>query len=219
MCLIARLNVLIAVVSDSYDLAMTRAENLFLRTRLELVAELDSLGFTTVEGSRLPAVVARALQGRWGSRAVDFFFRLEDPKSRVAAGAVGALHGGGGFGNTTQVGSFSKGRINHMEFRTRKVVDQSVGEVVDLIAAQRADVGDIAARLTQLEARLVKSLGRLKQRKRTKTKAPALAKDRSMGSRAGAKVGDTSESDDDDDDVDDSSKDDGGLLDDDSDSD
>jgi len=40
------LNVLIAVVSDSYDYAMTRASGLFLRTRLVLVAELDALGLT-----------------------------------------------------------------------------------------------------------------------------------------------------------------------------
>jgi hypothetical protein len=43
---IIMLNVLIAVVSDSYDYAMTRASGLFLRTRLVLVAELDALGLT-----------------------------------------------------------------------------------------------------------------------------------------------------------------------------
>jgi len=41
------LNVLIAIVSDSYDFAMTRASQLFLRTRLGLVAELDALDLTT----------------------------------------------------------------------------------------------------------------------------------------------------------------------------
>ena len=43
---IVMLNVLIAVVSDLYDYAMTRASGLFLRTRLVLVAELDALGLT-----------------------------------------------------------------------------------------------------------------------------------------------------------------------------
>eukprot|EP00613_Pedinella_sp_CCMP2098_P042777 CAMPEP_0171793340 /NCGR_PEP_ID=MMETSP0991-20121206/67499_1 /TAXON_ID=483369 /ORGANISM="non described non described, Strain CCMP2098" /LENGTH=385 /DNA_ID=CAMNT_0012403587 /DNA_START=21 /DNA_END=1178 /DNA_ORIENTATION=+ len=43
---VVMLNVLIAVVSDAYDYSMTRAQQLFLRTRLQLVAELDSLGLT-----------------------------------------------------------------------------------------------------------------------------------------------------------------------------
>ncbi len=43
---IVMLNVLFAVVSDSYDYAMKRAQQLFLRSRLECVAELDSLGLT-----------------------------------------------------------------------------------------------------------------------------------------------------------------------------
>lgn len=41
---VVMLNVLIAVVSDAYDYSMTRAQQLFLRTRLQLVAELDALG-------------------------------------------------------------------------------------------------------------------------------------------------------------------------------
>ena len=43
---IIMLNVLIAVVSDSYDFASTQAQSLFLVTRLGLVAELDALGLT-----------------------------------------------------------------------------------------------------------------------------------------------------------------------------
>jgi len=43
---IIMLNVLIAVVSDSYDYASTQAETLFLVSRFELVAELDALGLT-----------------------------------------------------------------------------------------------------------------------------------------------------------------------------
>jgi len=43
---IIMLNVLIAVVSDSYAFATTQAEMLFLVSRFELVAELDALGLT-----------------------------------------------------------------------------------------------------------------------------------------------------------------------------
>ena len=44
VCNIVLLNVLIAVVSDSYDYAQTRAANLFLRARIELAAELVAVG-------------------------------------------------------------------------------------------------------------------------------------------------------------------------------
>merc|ERR1719191_1482978 len=44
---ILMLNVLIAVVSDSYDYARIRSQKIFLRTRLERTAEFDLLGLTT----------------------------------------------------------------------------------------------------------------------------------------------------------------------------
>lgn len=40
---VVMMNILIAIVSDSYEHAMIRAERLFLRARLEIAAELDSL--------------------------------------------------------------------------------------------------------------------------------------------------------------------------------
>jgi hypothetical protein len=48
------LNVLIAVVSDSYSYAKTKARQLFLRSRLELIAELDALGLSDEVAPCLP---------------------------------------------------------------------------------------------------------------------------------------------------------------------
>merc|ERR1711904_157941 len=50
---ILMLNVLIAVVSDSYDFARIRSHKIFLRTRLERTAEFDLLGLTTNSWPRL----------------------------------------------------------------------------------------------------------------------------------------------------------------------
>ena len=47
--IVVLLNVLIAIVSDSYDLSMAKAEALYLRSRLELITE------TAPIASRLPA--------------------------------------------------------------------------------------------------------------------------------------------------------------------
>ena len=41
-------NLLVAVVGDSYDFAMLRARKLFLRTKLQLIAEFEALGLTTM---------------------------------------------------------------------------------------------------------------------------------------------------------------------------
>jgi len=175
---IVMLNVLIAVVSDSYDLAMTRAENLFLRTRLELVAELDALGVT--RDRQLPAWLIRLLRG---SSYVDYFFRLED-----SGAPSSGVHG----------------RINHMEYRTRNVVDTSMNAVMKLLADQeevrRKDVGDLNARMSDLENKVLSSLQKLEkaaersQPKKT-TAQPAVG-------LAAAEAGDSSSegSDDDDDD-------------------
>ena len=44
LVVIVMLNVLIAVISDSYDYAQIRAAKLFVRTRVEIAAELVGLG-------------------------------------------------------------------------------------------------------------------------------------------------------------------------------
>ncbi len=41
-------NVLIAVVADSYDYALFRSHKIFLRTKLQLVAEFEAVGLTTL---------------------------------------------------------------------------------------------------------------------------------------------------------------------------
>ena len=41
-------NVLIAVVADSYDYALFRARKIYLRTKLQLVAEFEAVGLTTL---------------------------------------------------------------------------------------------------------------------------------------------------------------------------
>merc|ERR1711998_41535 len=45
MVMVLLLNMLIAIVSDSYDYAMIRSKQLFLRARIELAAELVVIGY------------------------------------------------------------------------------------------------------------------------------------------------------------------------------
>jgi len=47
LVMVMMLNILIAVVSDSYDYAQIRARQLFLSARLDLVAEMDAIGIAS----------------------------------------------------------------------------------------------------------------------------------------------------------------------------
>jgi hypothetical protein len=72
---IVMLNVLIAVVSDSYAGAKMKARILFYKSRLELVAELDALGYTKKEQTWvLPVWVNAFIQKVYS----DFGYRLCD---------------------------------------------------------------------------------------------------------------------------------------------
>ena len=48
---ILMLNVLIAVVGDSYEYSIIRARTTFVETRRELIVELETLGLTNLDGS------------------------------------------------------------------------------------------------------------------------------------------------------------------------
>jgi hypothetical protein len=141
---VVMLNVLIAIVSDSYDYALTRSEKLFLRARLVLVAELDALGLTKTDF--LPPLVDKWLQkankvarrGTGGALSLGALFRLQSKDS------------GGGIGKSS-VGTEWTGRVLHMERSTEAIVDEhvkkGVAAVLDKLAAQ-------AQRLKALEAKL-----------------------------------------------------------------
>ena len=98
------LNVLIAVVSDSYDGAQTRAKKLYLAARLEFVARLDAMYLTAAmsqqRGPLAAAVHASMLRffhvsagddgqhDEWRGRALD----MERRMNNVVAAAEGRLN-------------------------------------------------------------------------------------------------------------------------------
>jgi hypothetical protein len=138
---IVMLNVLIAVVSDSYDYAMTRATQLFLRTRLVLVAELDALNLTEMDSpfpdwaDAILNFLAGAFQGLFGSKPSDLF-RLATAKG-------------------TLTGEEWTGRVLHMERSTSKIVDNRVEIGVEKILENMALHGQ---RLREVEASVVRRI-------------------------------------------------------------
>ena len=110
--MVIALNMLIAIVSDSYEYAQIRASKLFLRTRVELAAELVAIGAAR---SRAPSV------------AIDTLGRLLAPMKRVlqltaepADREDGEDDGGGGDDDDEW-----QGRALEMERRTQAAVSDS----------------------------------------------------------------------------------------------
>jgi hypothetical protein len=136
---IVMLNVLIAVVSDSYDFAMTKAKQLFLITRLVLVAELDSLGIS--DEGLLPA---------WADRYLLKFGRLPGLRFITDALHVKPESDAGKKADTWT------GRVLHMESLTQKIVDQRVTQgVASILEHLKAQEG----RILEVEKRIARKLG------------------------------------------------------------
>jgi len=142
---VVMLNVLIAIVSDSYDFALTRSEKLFLRARLVLVAELDALGLTKTDfwsafkGNLFQKSKQVARKDASASiRSIGSMFRLHNQE----------LHSNGG---KASVGSDWTGRVLHMERSTEAIVadhvQKGVGTLLDYLTSQ-------AQRLKVLEDKL-----------------------------------------------------------------
>lgn len=144
------LNVLIAVVCDNYDFAMSKAHELFLRSRLALVADLELHGYTRptpAVGGAIGALVQR-LHGTWAHRKVGGLFavrtRWVDADQRV-----GDWEAGGGDGKAAETDEWT-GRVNHMERAVGRIVGTRVSECEARVAAAE---GIILQALERLEKR------------------------------------------------------------------
>ena len=70
---ILMLNVLIAVVGDSYEYSIIRARTTFVETRVELIVELETLGLTNTDGSNMFGMINKF--GRRANRQLSRCFR------------------------------------------------------------------------------------------------------------------------------------------------
>ena len=142
--MVIALNMLIAIVSDSYEYAQIRASKLFLRTRVELAAELVAIGAAR---SRAPSV------------AIDTLGRLLAPMKRVlqltaepADGEDGDDDGGGGDDDDEW-----QGRALEMERRTQAAVSDSRVQL-------EARFGEMDARFSEMHDEMDARFGAIERR-------------------------------------------------------
>jgi hypothetical protein len=124
---IIMLNVLIAVVSDSYDFATTQAKTLFLVSRFELVAELDALGLTK--------------KGLLSQAGEAFLRPLLHPLSRSLQLMPRERDGDESDVEGDEDAEEYEGRVKHMENMIRGIVETAVNEAkFEIIASTKPRV-------------------------------------------------------------------------------
>ena len=122
---IVQLNILIAIVSDSYDAAMAKSEALYYRSHLELVTE------TAWAAKRFPRRLLPTIDEAW-------------IKTRLAA----ALEEAKG-------GDDDQGRINYTSQRTRAMVQADTRRAIAPINQNIAEINRNIAELQEMMQRLL----------------------------------------------------------------
>ena len=137
--MVIALNMLIAIVSDSYEYAQIRARKLFLRTRVELAADLVAIGAAR---SRAPSV------------AIGTLGRLLAPMKRVLQLTAEPADGEDGDDDDEW-----QGRALKMEWRTQAAVIDSRVQLEARFGEMDARFDEMDARFGAIERRLGEVLG------------------------------------------------------------
>ena len=152
---IVMLNMLVAVVSDSYECAQTRAANLYLRTRIKLTAELVVIG------------AAKARSPTWVTNVLGFVLQPLKAIFRTSPDALDEKDE-----NSSE--DDWRGRLLEQEVRTRKIVQKNgeilKGELERIeqntdAAFRRLDerIGNIEKSNRDTEARIIRAIEQLQK--------------------------------------------------------
>lgn len=125
---IIMMNVLIAVVCDNYSFALSKAHEIFLRSRLQTVANLDMQGFTKLRNMKKPSPGEEALIGTQFK-----IIKHQDSNVRVLSSSSSSIMDGAmssqSYGNDVQLGEtffdwldhFLKDGIWHRYMRSNRM--------------------------------------------------------------------------------------------------
>ena len=122
--MVVLLNVLIAIVSDSYDISMAKAEALYYRSRLELITEMDRVPIA----SRLP---------KWMLPTND----EESIKKRITKALA----------DLKKAKSHDPHRVNYMINRVATIVDHSERQTGHRIDAVETELAEARKELSEIK--------------------------------------------------------------------
>ena len=124
--IVVLLNVLIAIVSDSYDISMAKAEALYYRSRLELITEMAPIASCVVPKWMLPTNDEESIKKRITKALAD----LKRAKSH------------------------DPHRVNYMMNRVATIVDHSERQTGHRIDAVETELAEARKELSEMKAML-----------------------------------------------------------------
>ena len=124
--MVVLLNVLIAIVSDSYDISMAKAEALYYRSRLELITEMAPIASCVVPMWMLPTNDEESIKKRITKALAD----LKKAKSH------------------------DPHRVNYMMNRVATIVDHSERQTGHRIDAVETELAEARKELSEMKAML-----------------------------------------------------------------
>ena len=136
MVMVLLLNMLIAIISDSYDYAMIRAEQLFLQARIDLAAELVAVGVATSDAKDYAWIPNL----RWFDSVFRFSRKVDDGEEDPDAHLFEEEWAG---------------RALDQERRTKEAVQASKVVVLERIDGLEKSVEEIRTALAGLETRIL----------------------------------------------------------------
>ena len=152
--MVVLLNVLIAIVSDSYDISMAKAEALYYRSRLELITEMGPVASLLLPKWMQPEVIKKLADGR------KFFDELADALKAADAllyafaaqeAALIEKRITKALAHLKKAKSHDPHRVNYMINRVATIVDHSERQTGHRIDAVETELAEARKELSEIK--------------------------------------------------------------------
>ena len=142
--MIVFLNVLIAIVSDSYDISMAKAEALYYRSRLELITEMGPVASLLLPKWMQPEVIKKLADALKAADALLYAFAAQEA-ALIEKRITKAL------AHLKKAKSHDPHRVNYMINRVATIVDHSERQTGHRIDAVETELAEARKELSEIK--------------------------------------------------------------------
>ena len=142
--MVVLLNVLIAIVSDSYDISMAKAEALYYRSRLELITEMGPVASLLLPKWMQPEVIKKLADALKAADALLYAFAAQEA-ALIEKRITKAL------AHLKKAKSHDPHRFNYMINRVATIVDHSERQTGHRIDAVETELAEARKELSEIK--------------------------------------------------------------------
>ena len=142
--MVVLLNVLIAIVSDSYDISMAKAEALYYRSRLELITEMGPVASLLLPKWMQPEVIKKLADALKAADALLYAFAAQEA-ALIEKRITKAL------AHLKKAKSHDPHRVNYMINRVATIVDHSERQTGHRIDAVETELAEARKELSEIK--------------------------------------------------------------------